>query len=70
MRNHRVIHVAALLAALSLGACGNANEAAKNDGGQTSDPATKTSTGSPEAREQATAVNDTSPHRPGAPSAP
>ena len=68
MRNHRVIPVGALLAALVLGAC-DANEAAKNDG-QTSDPATKTSTGSPEAREQATAANDTAPHRPGAPSPP
>ena len=68
MRNHRVVPVAALLAALSLGAC-DANEAAKN-GGQPSNPATKTSTGSPEAREHGTTVNDTAPHRPGAPSPP
>ncbi|HEU0078745.1 MAG TPA: hypothetical protein VFQ76_13920 [Longimicrobiaceae bacterium] len=68
MRRHRLLPTFLFAAALALGAC-DATEAAKNDG-QTSDPATKTSTGSPEARENATAANDTAPHRPGAPSQP
>lgn len=71
MRRGRLLPAFLLAATLALGACETeANQAAKNDGGQTTDPATKTSTGSPEAQEQATAANDTSPHRPGAPSAP
>lgn len=68
MLRHRLLPTFLFAAALSLGAC-DANEAAKNDG-QTSDPATKTSTGSPEAREHGTAANDTAPHRPGAPASP
>ncbi len=69
MPRPRLLPTFLVAAALSLAAC-NANEAAPNDGGQTSDPATKTSTGSPEAREHGTAANDTAPHRPGAPSSP
>jgi hypothetical protein len=69
MRRHGLLPTFLFAASLALGAC-DANEAAKNDGGQTSDPATKTSTGSPEAREHGTAANDTAPHRPGAPASP
>ena len=77
MRTHRWIPVFTLAAALTLGACGSdkKGDATLNssDGispaGNTTDEG-RTSSGSSEAQEQTTVVNDTAPHRPGAPNNP
>jgi len=82
MRTHRRISAFVLAAGLSLGACsgdgggeaeldsadgispvtGEERTPSSGDGGQ--------SLGSPTAQEQATSVDDTTPHRPGAPAPP
>ena len=61
MRTHRWIPTLAVLSALSLAAC---------DTGAESDAAGRSVSGSESAQEHGTAVNDTTPHRPGSPSTP
>lgn len=82
MRMHRWIPTLAVLAALSLAACGDAGAGEDNEGTEAggvqmqgggvagSDNDGRSVSGSESAQEQGTAVNDTTPHRPGVPSAP
>ncbi len=79
MRKHRWIPVFTLAAALSLGACGGEGGGeATMDSSDGISPAVGNERapgpgegsqqgGSPSGQEQATSVNDTTPHRPGAP---
>lgn len=76
MRMHRWIPVLALTAALA--ACGggegadaklNSNDGISPAAGNATDEG-RTSSGSSTAQEQTTVVNDTAPHRPGAPNNP
>ncbi len=83
MRMHRWISAFTVAAALSLAACGGSEgggDAAigSNDGISATEGQEKVggpgegsqASGSPSAQEQTTSVNDTTPHRPGAPSTP
>ncbi|HEY0016782.1 MAG TPA: hypothetical protein VGC13_10700 [Longimicrobium sp.] len=83
MRTHRVIPTLALVAALALGACSRGPDSTEGGGTQGvvqgqggadmsegSAREGRSVSGSESAQEQTTAVNDTAPHRPGAPSTP
>jgi hypothetical protein len=80
MRSHRWIPTLAVLSALSLAACesGADTEGTERggtqvqdaDAGVESDADGRSVSGSATAREHGTAVNDTTPHRPGSPSTP
>lgn len=82
MRTHYWIPALALSAALSLAACGDAGAGEDNEGTEAggvqvqdggvagSDNDGRSVSGSESAQEQATSVNDTTPHRPGVPSTP
>jgi hypothetical protein len=63
MRNYRLIPTLALMAAMSVLACGESCGGTKAQGGDADNQAA----GYAPEQEQGTAVNDTSPHRPAAP---
>jgi hypothetical protein len=72
MRTHRWISAFTVAAALSLGACGDPGEGSREAGSlaqpgatQATDESDQPAGYSPE-KDQGTAVNDTTPHRPGA----
>ncbi|HEX2207674.1 MAG TPA: hypothetical protein VHG93_08315 [Longimicrobium sp.] len=76
MRMHRWIPTLAVLSALSLGACGGSNadddqvggtQGQEAGAGVVSDRDGRSVSGSESAEEHGTAVNDTTPHRPGMP---
>jgi hypothetical protein len=83
MRTHGVIPTLALAAALALGACGGGSDSTEGGGTQGvvqgqgdadmsegSAREGRSVSGSESAQEQTTAVNDTTPHRPGSPGTP
>jgi hypothetical protein len=73
MQTHRWISAFTVAAALSLGACGDAGEGSRESGSlaqpgatQATDESDQAAGYSPE-KDQGTAANDTTPHRPGTP---
>ena len=76
MRMQRWISTFSLAAALALGACGSPGEGSQ-EGGGTAQPGTTQATdesdqatGNAPEEDQGTAVDDTTPHRPGSPATP
>ena len=76
MRMQRWISTFSLAAALALGACGSPGEGSQESGGTAQPGATQATDESDQAtgyspeEDQATAVDDTTPHRPGSPATP